>query len=367
MLALGMVAWLAHHRAASHTVTANPPRPGVREKGSLDPAAQELYLRGRYLWNMRTEKSLTQAQDLFSQAILHDPHFAAAFAGLADTYILLRQYGSMADSEAFSRALVASQSAIALDDNSPEAHRSYAFILNYWIWDFAAAEREFRRAMELNPDDAQTHSWYATSLFSAGRFQDAVTEIDLARRLQPESISILANRGLLLSKVDPEAAETSLVQLEMANPGVAYVHTMLAYVYVQRAEYPQFLEESALAASPEGHRERLPVIRQAQQQLAAQDVHAMFAVLTAGDGALADQGYPDAMTPAYDAMRLGNRERTLHYLQLACSRREAAFLPVSRDPVFAPLTGDPEFLHLLQRRNTPLNPRAALDAHPPPC
>jgi hypothetical protein len=127
--AAGISAAVVHYREHK-PVAAIPHKPSAE--------AQDLYLRGRYYWNLRTEDGLNCAVDLFTQSIVNDPHYAAAYAGLADAYLLLRQYGHMPDTEAYPRALAAALQAIALDDSSPEAHRSLAFILRFWDWDIAA-------------------------------------------------------------------------------------------------------------------------------------------------------------------------------------------------------------------------------------
>jgi len=331
----------------------------TRGKPSSNAEAQELYLRGLYLWNQRTETSLTQAVDLFTQAIVLDPHFAAGYAGLADSYILLRQYGHMADGEAFPRALAASRQALILDDDSHQAHRAYAFLLNYWMWNFPEAEREFKRSIELSPDDAQTHSWYATSLYSAGRHEDAVREIDIARRLQPDSISILANRGLLLAAVDQSAGLAYLQQLERVNPGFPSIPSYIARIDFDRGDYRDSLEENRKAAALGNDTTEVALLDQFRRTLDAQGPDAMLAAEAESYGREVDAGRPDAMQPADLYARLGDKERTLHYLTVACERHEANFPLISQDPVYRRLEGDPEFNVLMVQR-APLDLVSAL-------
>ncbi len=349
--------------AATASALAGGPAAVARQtagKPSTNPEAEELYLRGMYLWNQRTEASLDQAIDLFTQSIVHDPNFAAAYAGLADSYLLLRQYGPMKDAEAFPRGLAACRQALALDDASPAAHRAYGFVLNYWMWDFPAAEREFKRSIELRPDDALTHSWYATSLYSAGRYPEAMREIETARRLAPDSNSILANRGLLLGALDPAAATAYLHDLERANASFPPIHTYLATIEFRAGEYRESLEESRRAAQLRQDATEIALLDAAGKQLAQRGPEAMLGSLAAGYGRLVDSGRPNAMLPASLYARLQDRPRTLHYLKLSCDRREAYFLAVDQDASFRFLAGDPEFRALLVRRQTPLDLATAL-------
>ena len=140
----------------------------VRPKAAQSPAA-ELYLKGRYYWNKRTPEDLKKAVDYFTQSIVADPGYAKAYVGLADCYGLLREFAAMPDSEAWPRALAAARKAVELDDSLAEAHSSLGFDLFYGSLDLKGGEREFKRAVELNPNYAEAHQWYATALMSVGR------------------------------------------------------------------------------------------------------------------------------------------------------------------------------------------------------
>ena len=124
---------------------------------TTNPEARDFYLKGRYEWDKRTPESLNQAVDYFTQAIVHDPNYAQAYVGLADCYNLLREYSAMPPEEAYPRALAAAKKAVELDDSSADAHTSLAFATFYGSFDAAGAEREFRRALALNPSDARAH------------------------------------------------------------------------------------------------------------------------------------------------------------------------------------------------------------------
>jgi tetratricopeptide (TPR) repeat protein len=329
-----------------------------------NPEAQELYLRGRYYWNLRTEDGLNSALDLFTQSIVNDPLYAEAYAGLADAYLLLRQYGHMRDAEAYPRALAAARQAIALNDSSPEAHRSLAFILRFWNWDMAAAEKEYRRAIELNPNDSQSHHWYATALLSSNRYREALTQIDIARRLEPDSVSVLADRGLILSMMDARAGEIALKQAEEAQPGFLSTHIYLAGDDLRLEQYQGFLDESRTAAELSHNAAMVAVLDSAKQTLAARGAKPMLRELAAKSAPLADHGAASAYVTAKYFGLAGEPAEAMRYLRLACDHREPDFLNVEDDPAFAQLRSSAEYNTLISRRDVAMGgkqPIARLD------
>jgi tetratricopeptide (TPR) repeat protein len=200
---------------------------------AANPAAEELYLRGLYFWNKRTPDDLQRAADLFVQAIVQDPKFAPAYAGLADSYNLLREYAAMPEESAYPRAKVAAERAIALDDQLAPAHRSLGFVDFYWTWDLAGAQREFDRALALDPLDATTHHWYANVLMQLGRFPEARANIDKAQQLEPTSKAILADKGLLIWIAgNPDEGVRLLKELETSDPEFLSPHSYLWRYYV---------------------------------------------------------------------------------------------------------------------------------------
>src|SRR5271155_1980359 len=167
---------------------------------AIDPEAYEAYLKGRFFWNKRTADGLKKAVDYFNQAIAKAPNYAAAYSGLADTYALLGdwQYAVMTPKEAMPRAKAAAMKALELDDSLGEAHASLAFCLDGFDWNFEAADREFRRAIELNPGYATAHHWYAWHLSLLGRNTEALAEMRKAENLDPLSLIINSDLAELL-------------------------------------------------------------------------------------------------------------------------------------------------------------------------
>jgi tetratricopeptide (TPR) repeat protein len=337
-------------------------QPG-REVARSNPEAQELYLRGRYFWNLRTESGLNQAIDLFTQSIVNDPQYAPAYAGLADSYLLLRQYGHMTDAEAYPRALAAARQAVLLDPSSPDAHRSIAFVLRFWNWDMAAAEKEYLRAIELDPNNSQSHHWYATALFSAGRLKEALAQIDLARTLEPQSVSVLADRGLILSSEDPERGAEALRQVAQSQPEFASAHTYLARVYLNLGDYSKFLSESRMTATLSSDSNKVAILDQARRDLETRGPVFMLRNLALSYAPLADSGHASAYSVAQLFGVAGDAGHAIHYLQMACDRRDPGFLTLQTDPAFRQVRTTPGYLALLARKDS--MPIARLDQPAP--
>ena len=190
--------------------------------------AEEFYLKGRYYWEKRTPESLTKAVDSFTQAIVHDPNYAQAYVGLADCYNLLREYTVMPSSEAYPRALAAAKKAVELDAQSSEAHASLAFVSFFGMWDVTTADREFRRAIELDPNNAVAHHWYATYLMCLNRYPESLAELERARELDPASKSVLADKGMLLFNAGQRREGiATLKQMEDNEPDFISPHRFL--------------------------------------------------------------------------------------------------------------------------------------------
>ena len=202
--------------------------------------------KGVISWNKRTADGLKKAVDYFNQAIARDPNYAAAYSGLADTYALLGdwEYAVMPAKEAMPKALSAARKAVELDDSLGEAHASLAFCLEGFDWDFAAADREFQRAVELSPGYATAHHWYAWHLSLLGRNKEAITEMEKAENLDPVSPVVNADLAelLLIAHLPDESIQQSRKTIEM-NPGFAFAHNQLAQAYIEKQMFGEAIEE----------------------------------------------------------------------------------------------------------------------------
>src|SRR5205085_2189901 len=193
-------------------------QPGAAEPKAYtrDSEAYQDYLRGRYFWNKRTEDGFPKAVTYFSQAIERDPTYALAYSGLADTYALMSDYSILPPNEAMPKARAAAERALALDPQLAEAHTSLAFVRMAYDWKWDEAGQEFQRAIELNPNYATAHQWYASYLVQVGRFGEALSEIRHAQELDPLASIISANAGRYASPYFVAIVYTGLGDRERA-------------------------------------------------------------------------------------------------------------------------------------------------------
>jgi tetratricopeptide (TPR) repeat protein len=224
--------------------TSSPVQPGPLAARTLDPQAYENYLKGRYYFNERTSDALNKSIVLFQQAIAADPNYALAYCGMADAYAVLGFRGGVPVKDALSRAKAAALKAIELDSTLADPHASLAFIAETHEWDWPTAEREYKRALDLNPGDARTHHWYAGYLSYTGQFDKGIEEEKRARDLDPLSLPInnaLAGRLLVAGRYD-EALAQSRATLEI-NPHFAPAHQTLGWAYLNTGKDADAIQE----------------------------------------------------------------------------------------------------------------------------
>src|SRR5207302_4750783 len=220
---------------------------------AVDPEAHEDYLKGRYYFNQRTEDALNRSIVYFQQALARDPNYALAYCGLADAYAMLGFRGGFPSKDTLSRAKAAALKAIELDDTLAEAHASLAFIAETHEWDWARAEREYKRALELAPGDARAHHWYAGYLTYVGRIQDGIAEEKRARDLDPLSLPVnnaLAGRLLVAGRLS-EAQDQVQKTLEL-DSHFAPAHQTLGWAYLNLGKHQEAITEFHLAVELSG-------------------------------------------------------------------------------------------------------------------
>lgn len=319
-----------------------------------DPAARELYLKGRYYWNKRTPADLTKAVDFFNQAIAKDPDYAQAYVGLADCYNLLREYAAMPPQEAYPLALAAARKAIALDDSSAPAHTSLAFVTFYWNWDVAGADREFRRALELDPNYVVAHHWYATFLMTLGRFQEALAEIDRAQQLDPSSTAILSDKALIISFLGREDEAIALLeQLQATEPSHPSSYRYLSSIYLGSGNYPKYIEQARKFAILTHDEPELAVAQAAEKGFRSGGGKGMLGNVLRVRKKLFAAGQMQAYSVATASAYLNNNSEALHYLQISDQRHEASFTSIRVDIAFAALHDDPAFRKLVVQAGLP--------------
>lgn len=211
-----------------------------------NPEAYELYLKGRYHWNRRTNADVAEALEYFQHATEKDPAYAEAWAGLGNTYVVAAGYYVMPSTESMPRAEAAAKKALELQPDLPEGHAVMASALA-WRYDWAGADREFRRDLELNPNDANGHYFYGLSVLRAtGRMDAAQGEFQQALALDPFSLIKNANYAYLLSMMhkDAEAVEQARKTVEL-DPSYSYGHRVLANIYASQGRYVEAAKESS--------------------------------------------------------------------------------------------------------------------------
>ena len=334
------------------------PRQGAKIARPRD--AEEHYLQGVYYQQKRTPESLQQGVDSFMQAIVRDPSYAEAYVGLADSYNLLREFSRMPASEAFPRSKAAAERAIQLNQHLAGAHTSLAFVDAYWSWDVPGAEREFRRALELDPAYVRAHHWYANFLENLGRLREATQQIEMARRLNPESSAILADQQFILSlspeRDRKEAAIASLRKLEESEPAFLSPHIYLANVYLSLGMYREYLDESIRAAELLQDDREIKIMNAASQSLAkgGSDM-ALRTILQLKEEQYAG-GHGAALSVAEFCALTGDNAGSLQYLNKAYKQRETRLAGILVLPSFRTLRREPEFLKMLVRLGLPQQP-----------
>ncbi|MCO6509349.1 MAG: winged helix-turn-helix domain-containing protein [Aridibacter famidurans] len=338
---------------ARQTVTALVPRLDATladNDGSARPwntDAYERYVTGRFHWNRRTPDSLRKAIGNFEQALAIDPDYGLAYSGLADCYQLLAEYQVLTPDEAFPKAREAAQKALAIDEELAEAHTSLAYTLAFYDREFDEADRQFRRAIELDPNYPTAHQWYGEFLAAVGRFPEARREFEIAQSLDPTSLIVrsdLAGHFYFTRQYDLAIRESEkIISLDPSFP-YGYVFKWLALT--------QKREETAAA------RAYVRATELFGETVAASELERLL-----------DEKGPQAMwlkrleqvnDPARRStfpevqrgmiyLRVGDRERALKSFEASLERRERWAVNLKFSPEVDPLRSDPKFEALLRK------------------
>jgi serine/threonine protein kinase/tetratricopeptide (TPR) repeat protein len=320
---------------------------------TANPEAYQLYLKGRFYWNKRTPADFHKAITFFQQAIGKDPNYALAYSGLSDTYALLTVYTSEPPRELMPKAKAAALKALELDDKLAEAHASLAQIVVYYDYDLAAAEKQYRRALELNPNYATAHQWLAEHLSTMRRHDEAIAEIKRALELDP--LSVIMNRiygdMLVSARRFDEAIEQYRKTLEL-DPNFPTAHFFLGRAYSAKGMYDQAVEEYTAA----GRRSSLPpdVIAKASD---AYKKSGWKGYLQASlDQILAAQSskarFPPFVVASFYA-QLGKKDQAILWLEKGYDERDFRMTLIGVAWEFDSLRSDPRFVDLMRRIGLP--------------
>ena len=323
-----------------------------------DPAAYQLYLKGRFHWNKRTVPDIEKSLEYFQMAIEKDPAYALAYAGLADAQVVLPAYLATASHEAYPRAREAARRALDIDDTLAEAHATMAAVLHEYDWDFSGSEKEFKRAIELNPNYATAHHWYAEYLLNMGRYDEALAEIKLAQTLDPLSLIINTAVGTFLTARGEYA--TAVAQLKKTiemDPNFARAHFRLANAYESQELFEEAAGEYEKQAILVG---RPPAEAIAERRKLIEGFKSSGArgywrkLIESGEKRLAQKA-PDAPPPLILATyyaQIGNTNRAIELLEKSYAQREPGVLRLNLRTL-DPLRPDPRFQDLKKRIGLP--------------
>jgi serine/threonine protein kinase/tetratricopeptide (TPR) repeat protein len=311
--------------------------------------AYNLYLQGRHFWNKRTAGDIKKALDYYEQAIALDPNYALAYVGLADSYSLLPEYGGTPNKEVLPKAKAAVSKALALDDMLAEAHTSLANILSK-EWDWAGAEREFRRAIELNPNYATAHHWYYILLSNTGRLDEARLEAKRALELDPLSliINVCWADTFFVGKDYDQAVRESLRTLEI-GPDFGEARWLLGLCYAEKGMYEEAIAEFQKVRTLSGNPYYGLGFLGNAYALAGKKDRALEVISNLQE--LSKQGYSVYYDIAFVYHGLNDKARVFEYLEKAYEEREDGMSFLKIYPAWEGLRSDPRFKSLLKRMN----------------
>jgi TolB-like protein/tetratricopeptide (TPR) repeat protein len=331
-------------RVAEEVRVRLPPPPHLR----VDPEAYLLYLRGRYHWNKRTGEGFREALSWFAQARQRDAGFARAWAGTADTYVLMSNYGHVAPAEAMPRAREAAQRAVALDETLAEGHASLGHVLRAWDWDFEGAEREFRRALELNPNYALASLWYGIHLTDRERYDEA--RAVLRRGLESDPLSTVLRGNLTICDFYERKYDVAIPALAddaRRHPESATGHLDLARAYAAAGRLAEAVAAIGRARALAGSE---PMVQALWGYIHARAGHPQAARDVLND--LERRSRSERVAPYYLALlelALGRNERAIAYLDRTVEERHVGALSLAKYPEFDALRSEPRFQALMQR------------------
>jgi serine/threonine protein kinase/Tfp pilus assembly protein PilF len=316
---------------------------------TTSPEAYRGYLQGRYWGNKRTEDGINKGIECFQQAIAKDPTYALAYCGLADCYSMHANYGFLPPKIGYSKANDAALKALELDDTLSEAHVSLGFIKSDYTWDWSGAEKEFQRAIALNPNYATAHQWHGYALWRTGQFEESIAEHRRALELDPLSLPVNRNLGLAyyLARQYDLAIEQLRSTLEM-DPGFALTREYIGLTYLEKGMYKEAIEYCEEAGAPVS-----------ASPYAISALGYLYAISGKKDEAqrvrdrlnrLSEQKYISPRFVASIYAGLGERDKALESLGAAYEDRSLQIGPgIIADPTYNSLRTEPRFQELLRR------------------
>jgi serine/threonine protein kinase/Tfp pilus assembly protein PilF len=320
----------------------------VAKTDTSNPEAYQDYLKGRFWWNKRSEDGLNKGIEYFQRAITKDPNYALAYSGLADCYNIMAGFVFVSPKEVYPRAKAAALKALEIDDTLAEAHASLGWTKAFYDWEWSGAEREFQRAIELNPRYGDAHLMYGAALRKMGRVEEAVAEYRRAQELDPLSLSSSAFLGVTFyeGRQYDQAIEQERKTLEL-DPNFTQANAVLGFAYAQKSMHKEAIAqfEKGLVVSP-GDTRTLTGLGYAYAVAGRRaEAQKVLDQLTE----LSKEKYVGADGMALIYTGLGEKDKAFEWLEKAFE--EHAVGDIKAWPPFDPLRPDPRFADLLRRMN----------------
>ncbi|MBI3693865.1 MAG: tetratricopeptide repeat protein, partial [Acidobacteria bacterium] len=315
-----------------------------------NPEAYQEYLKGRYFANKQTAASIQTATEYYQKAIAKDPGYGLAYAGLADSYMGISFFSAVPPRKSFPKAQAAARKALQLGDTLAEPHTTLAFYKMIYEWDWAGAEAEFRRALQLDPGYARGHQWYSYYLEAVGRFEEAIQEAKRAQELDPVSLIITTGLGIAYEHAQryDQAMEQYRKVLAM-DPNFVRARLGLGLVYILKSMYIEAIAETQTAvklapADPPAISYLGLAYARSGDRVAARKVL---------DNMMAERSrrgyFPDSWI-ALVHLGLGDDDRAFEWLGKAVEEHDPWLIYIKR-PLWDPLRSDPRYTDLLRRMN----------------
>ena len=323
----------------------------IEKNYTTNVEAYQLYLKGKFSWNKRTGEALKQAVQFYQQAIEKDPNYALAYSGLAETYVLFSSYDVASGTDSMPQAKAAAQRALEIDESLAEAHSALGFYFSNYEHDRAAAEKEFRRAIELKPNYATAHHWYGADLGYVKRFDESLIELRRAEELDPLSPIISTNVGdtLVFARRYDEAI-AQYQKIISRSPDFPYTHWALAWAYGSKGMYAEAVAETRKSMELNPASSNLGYLGLWFARSGKRDETLKLLAELKRDST---REYVQSYTFALIYIGLGDKNQALDYLEKHMLSGAETANQYAAAPELDDLRSEPRFKEMLRRMNLP--------------
>jgi len=323
----------------------------LSKDGTNDPEAYQLYLKGRYYWDKRTPESLAKAKDYFQQAIDKDPNYALAYVGLAEYYYVLSDYTYTPNNETTPKLKATVAKALSIDDTQAEGHAMLAGAYDN-DWDWAAAAREYERALQLDPNNSRTHVLYGLHFVTLGNIDESMTHFQRAVQLDPLNLNAMTNVGAtFLGARRYEQAIAQLNKVLEIDPHYAGAHQFLSLVYEAQGKYDLWLDEAEKTATLNKDADLLAVFKAARLEYGKAGYRAANKRIAEVLQEQSKRVYIDPVSIASAYTAFGDKDKAFFWLEKAFAEKSDLIRILKTAQTFDSLRSDPRYADLMHRMN----------------